>query len=236
MTPHVTPPSLPGPAVRAWHALFDFAAQQPTGWTVVGGQMAHLHAWERNTIGPRPTVDIDTGLAYRIGVDATATLRHLGFTSTVTSVGGPAVRWVRGDVEIDVLVPSNRGRPTHDVHGQRLLESHGIQQALDRSEPIALTVGGRTAVITRPRLYAAVIAKAAALRNVGDSRQDRHLDDLVILLGFLTDADIAREQPSKRDFQHLDLAHGKLVGDLTSPRNTPAVNAAFGILADHGPR
>lgn len=43
----VLPPMLAG-QTASWHALLDLYERHPEGWTLVGGQMVHLHCAERD--------------------------------------------------------------------------------------------------------------------------------------------------------------------------------------------
>jgi hypothetical protein len=44
----------------SWHGLMDLHEKVPAGWTLVGGQLVHLHCAERGEHRERPTDDIDT--------------------------------------------------------------------------------------------------------------------------------------------------------------------------------
>src|SRR5690625_2167104 len=50
---------------EGWLALLELHERKPTGWTLVGGQMVHLHCAERGTVPARPTDDADTVLDVR---------------------------------------------------------------------------------------------------------------------------------------------------------------------------
>ena len=43
----VLPPMLAA-QTASWHALMDLYGRHPEGWTLVGGQMVHLHCAERD--------------------------------------------------------------------------------------------------------------------------------------------------------------------------------------------
>ncbi len=40
--------------VASWHALMDLHESLPGRWTIVGGQMVHLHCAERDAFPVRP--------------------------------------------------------------------------------------------------------------------------------------------------------------------------------------
>ena len=52
-------PPMPDPQRLAWLALLELAKQMPAGWTLVGGQLVHLHCAERGGSPGRATNDID---------------------------------------------------------------------------------------------------------------------------------------------------------------------------------
>lgn len=52
-------PSMSRAQAEAWSALLDLSERLPTGWTLVGGQMVHLHCSERGVAPTRPTDDVD---------------------------------------------------------------------------------------------------------------------------------------------------------------------------------
>jgi len=77
----VLPPMTRGQA-EAWSGLLDLSERHPTGWTLVGGQMVHLHCIERSVAPPRPTDDVDAVLDVRAEPDA---LRS--FTTALVELG-----------------------------------------------------------------------------------------------------------------------------------------------------
>lgn len=43
----------------SWHAMFELYEMVRDGWTLVGGQLVHLHCAERGAHPVRPTTDAD---------------------------------------------------------------------------------------------------------------------------------------------------------------------------------
>jgi hypothetical protein len=98
---------------EAWSGLLDLSERHPSGWTLVGGQMVHLHCIERGIAPTRPTDDVDTVLDVRAEPGAlhsfTTALVELGFASSGESWEGHQHRWQRGEAQIDVLIPRHLG-------------------------------------------------------------------------------------------------------------------------------
>lgn len=210
-------PPLPAWLVELWHAVFDLGELVGDGWTIIGGQVVALHCWERGVIRARPTTDVDAGLDIRGHPDVaralTAALKELGFKAEHRA-HAPTVSWHRDMHQIDVLIPTGTGRARKDVDGGSMLASHGIEQAVRRSERVELVVGGRSGWISRPNLFGAVVGKAAAFSNVTDTSPARHVEDLGLLLEMLHAEDV--DQVTDRDLTHIRRAN-KHVFDLLSP-------------------
>lgn len=218
---------------EAWHALLELARHVPRGWTVVGGQVTHLHVWERGGITARPTDDGDAGLDVRAdpGVTARVTtqLGRMGFRPQTTNPDGPQVRWATAEASIDLLVPVGTGAHRIDAAGRPVLASHGIQQALDRTSRIRLRVADDEGTVPRPRLVGALVAKAAALSN-NDPRPARHLQDLGALLHLLHASDLDLDPLRPRDVQHLRPALQRLEDPFSGVPLTPEARVALAVL------
>lgn len=220
----------------SWKALLELHAKHPKGWTLIGGQMVLLHCWERGADESRVTTDADAGLDLmgfpKITGSLTSALKDLGFTPS-TTINNVQHRWIRESdsgafAQIDILIPHSVGpraqsRPT--ATGGIMLESFGIQQALQRSTVVNVALDGSQGYINRPNLLGALIGKAAAIKNVGDT-PGRHLDDLIVLAGLLKASDI-REQLTPRDRTHLSSAMGMLVRLGKAESKSMTVRAAL---------
>ncbi len=53
-------PAMPPEQIASWHSLLDIYERLNAGWTLIGGQLAHLHCAERGEFPVRPTNDADT--------------------------------------------------------------------------------------------------------------------------------------------------------------------------------
>ncbi|GCD20961.1 hypothetical protein CTKZ_25230 [Cellulomonas algicola] len=215
-----------------WHALFDVYDSHPSGWTLVGGQMVHLWCAERGRSPMRPTDDLDAVLDVRgepsdpgILMTFTTVLDRLGFVPAGTSPTGHQHRWVKGDAQIDVLIPRHVGERAAQRRGARggtTLETPGAQQALDRSENLRVTVGERHGTVRRPSLLGALVAKAAAHTVTLDTARARHLDDFLVLTTLIEPADRV-DAATRRDRDHL---HGMLGAIAKSRRSLLSVDGA----------
>ena len=206
----VTLPAMSAPQEKSWLALLDLHDTHPTGWTLVGGQMVHLHCAERGVSPRRPTDDVDTVLDVRAEPHVlhgfTTALRDLGFRPAGVTWTGHQHRWELEDAAIDILIPRHLGERASSrtgVTGATTIETPGAQQALDRTEEVQVNIAGRTGIARRPNLLGALVAKAAANTVALDPRRGRHLTDFAVLATLLQpDDDVA--SAGKRDRRYLD--------------------------------
>jgi len=193
----------------AWQALMELQVIFPTGWTLVGGQMVHLHCAERRAAPSRPTDDVDAVLDVRaephVLLGFTTALTELGFEPAGETWTGHQHRWERGDATVDILIPRHLGEVAANrkgAGGGTTLETPGAQQALDRSEDVEVTVAGRTGTVHRPKLLGSLVAKAAAHTVSMDRVRGRHVTDFVVLASLIRRSD-AVGTATRRDRQYL---------------------------------
>lgn len=179
--------------VEGWLTLLDLADVLPRGWALVGGQMVHLHCWQRGVTPPRVTIDADVLIDVRLKKSALSTatgfLRDRGFEEDGRSPTGVGHRWKHGGVSIDILLPEGigeRAAMARTVTGAHTVQVPGGTQALDRAQPIELEVAGRAGYVIRPSLLGALVGKAAAMEIPVDPNKERHRDDFVTLAGLIT--------------------------------------------------
>lgn len=203
-------PAMPPEQTASWLGVLDLYENVPDGWTLIGGQLVHLHCAERGRFPERPTNDADTVIDVRAdpGILHTFTkaLEDLGFRSAGISAEGRQHRWLRDKASIDVLLPEGIGETATErqgVTGSPTLPTQGGTQALQRSEVVAVTVAGREGFVRRANLVGALVVKAAAHTNVGDQDPRRHRRDFLVLAELITAVDFANEQLSKKDRQRL---------------------------------
>jgi hypothetical protein len=205
-------PAMTSAQEQAWQALIRVSAHMGhQGWCLVGGQMVHLHCYERGAMPNRPTDDGDAALDVRgrpqVLFEFTTALKELGFRAAGESMEGHQHRWVLGAASIDVLIPRGvgpRARGRRGVSGGTTLEAPGMQQALDRAEPVDVSVGGVTGAIPRPNLLGALVVKAAAYTVTKDRDRLRHVLDFAVLSTLAARRDLIREQLTPRDRRYLN--------------------------------
>ena len=53
-------PAMSAAQAASWHGVMDLYERLDHGWTLIGGQMVHLHCAEHGYAPPRPADDVDT--------------------------------------------------------------------------------------------------------------------------------------------------------------------------------
>lgn len=195
-------PDHPGPSVSlpvhhpagltGWSALMDLSEFRRQGWTLVGGQMVHLLAWEHGEESPRVTTDADVVLnvrAYPTALrDVTGKLVENGFAEDGVSPEGIGHRYrhtTTTGAAVDVLIPEGLITERYStVTGARTIAAAGSIQALERSMRRRVEVAGRQGAVIRPDVHAALVLKAAAYKDEAGrpSVARRHLDDFAFLV------------------------------------------------------
>jgi hypothetical protein len=208
--------------LTAWSALMDLCEFRRQGWTLVGGQMVHLLAWEHGEESPRVTTDADVVLdvrAYQTALrDVTQNLVRSGFDEDGVSPDGIGHRYrhrQHTDAKVDVLLPEGvRVERYKTVTGARTIAAAGSVQALERSMRRAIEVGDRQGSVIRPDVHAALVAKAAAYQvEQATVVGERHLRDFAYLVSLFArhySAAELRERLTTRDRQHIANALGSL--------------------------
>ncbi|MFT4010030.1 MAG: hypothetical protein QM655_08310 [Nocardioidaceae bacterium] len=234
-------PVMPPEQTASWLGLLDLYERLSDGWTLIGGQLVHLHCAERGQFPVRPTNDADTVIDVRADPTMLATftgvLTELGFTSAGISAEGLQHRWARGDASIDVLLPDGVGERAslrRGVTGSPTLPTAGGTQALRRSETVAVTVSGRGGFVRRPNLVGALVGKAAAISNTGDPGLGRHRRDFVILARLLTARDFRGEELTKKDRQRLRAMVAAVRNDRVLMLDVPDAESSLDRLVTAG--
>lgn len=203
-------PAMPPEQTASWMGVLELYDRLNDGWTLIGGQLVHLHCAERGQFPVRPTNDLDTVIDVRahprILHTFTMALTDLGFRSAGTSAEGREHRWVRAQASIDVLLPEGIGERASErkgVTGSPTLPTEGGTQALRRSETVAVIVEGRAGFVRRPNLVGALVVKAAAHGHAGDLDPRRHRRDFLVLAGLVRASDFTDDELNKTDRSRL---------------------------------
>ena len=176
---------------QLWSALIELASTHPEGWTLIGAQMVFLHALEHGLAPPRLSVDADLIMDIRLvprGIEKMIrTLDRLGYEFEGGNSAGIGHSWRRGQVRIDVLAPDNVGTRADfsTCAGLRTVQVPGGTQALRRSAPIDVRVGGREGWVPRPDLLGAILVKARAVAV--DDAPESQREELCFLLSLVED-------------------------------------------------
>jgi hypothetical protein len=195
----------------SWHGLLDLYEAFPSGWTLIGGQMVHLHCAEREFEPRRPTPDADTVLDVvgrpAVLLEFTGVLvEELGFQSAGTSADDVQHRFIRGAASIDVLIPDGVGERAairKGFTGSRTIATPGGKQAIRRSETVEVNVGGRLGKVWRPNLAGALVSKAYAHSVPADGRKGRHRSDFATLAGMIGRLDLVDQDLSRNEEKRL---------------------------------
>lgn len=199
-------PATTAAQAASWHALMDLHEALPGRWTIVGGQMVHLHCAERDAFAVRPTDDADALLDVKthpsVLEDFTAGLVAAGF-SPRTSGSGHQHRWRKGDSQIDVLISDKLGdRKTYlTVTGAPTVGTPAAALVLNRSGDLLVEVDGRVGTVRRPTLLGSLIAKGAAHSVAGG--RDRHRQDFAMLASMLRADDLRDADLTKGERRYL---------------------------------
>jgi hypothetical protein len=203
-------PAMLGAQEQAWLALMDLHERVDSGWTLIGGQLVHLHCAERGISPTRPTSDIDTVVDVRAAQDMletfTGALVALGFAAD-TSGDGVQHRWKRDLAQVDVLIPEGvgeRAAARRGAGGGPTVPAPGATQALARTESVVVQIGDRVGTVLRPNLVGALVAKAAArIEIIADRARARHCTDFVVLANLIAASDFRETVLNKKDKQRL---------------------------------
>lgn len=211
----------------AWAALFEIHTRLPDGWTLVGGQAVYLHSIEREAATVRPTMDADTVLDVRDRPDMlktfTGVLAGMGFESIGFSMEGHEHRWVRGQAQIDVLIPRFTGERTEKrggINGGTTVATPGGQAAINRSETVEVICGLASGSVNRPTLLGSLIGKAAAITLHDDPNPRRHFHDFLTMASVLRARDLRGATLGPAERAHLQ----NMLGHLTA---MPALFSAY---------
>ena len=180
-------------AMEIWRAVAKVAAAlgDDRRWCLVGGLMVALFAIEAQQ-AQRATTDIDVLADARARPSGTAwaTRRLEALGATVHELQpSERERGFRFDFDgqvVDVLAPDGLGPSGATTTGKlQTIQIPGGTQALNRTEVVEILIDDTAVTLRRPKLIAAILLKARALRVHARPQDQRY--DLVTLLGLLDD-------------------------------------------------
>ena len=186
-------PELVGAEHAAWHVVLDLADARLPRWVLAGGLMVHLHLFEAGATPRRATTDVDSVVdvsvrAKRATEEFSRRLQDdLHMRMEPPNTDGVGHRFTRDDgAVVDVLAADfgERSRPHTTIPPARTVEVPGGRGLLADAEEVRVIHDGRSGIVERPSLVAAIVSKCRAFAEIavhtGDP--DRHLRDAARLL------------------------------------------------------
>jgi hypothetical protein len=192
-------------AMELWRAVAKVATAfgEDRRWCLVGGLMVALFAIEAQQT-QRVTTDIDILADARARPSGTtwATGRLKALGASLRDPQQPELeRGFRFDFNgqiVDVLAPDGLGPSGATTTGKlKTIQIPGGTQALNRTELVEIVVDELAVTLRRPKLIAAVLLKARALRVHSRPQDQRH--DLITLLSLLHDPRAARAEITSKE-------------------------------------
>jgi hypothetical protein len=238
--PVVQLPALTGRQQESWLALVELAPALGKHCLLVGGQMVFLHQVEREAADVRPTDDVDVVVNLRVNPSGLRVLHRVltnaDFDQAAPGPDGIAHRYRRRGAMIDVLAPDNLGvRARLTLGDGRTVAAPGATQALTRSSLVSVRlVGGEEALIRRPSLVGALLAKVAAATVIvsqSSANRAKHFSDVDSLARLLG--------PDDRDQANLSAEERAILGQIGGSHDlSPLAQRSIELLAGtfHGDR
>lgn len=232
-------------ARRIWGLVLSLAGElgPDREWSLVGGLMVQLHAFEHGD-DPRPTLDIDLlGGAKRPPrmTEAMASLLVERGAEVAEPPRPNSSRGYRFEFEgdtVEILGPDGLRRDPKTIGGLTTFQVEGGSQALRRAEAVLVSLdGGEPVAVRRPNLLGAILIKARVVVKKRDGKYASDRQDLIRLLAYVEDpralrADLSRKEPgwlreaeAAVDFEDPALAALLPAGALERARQT------LGLLA-----
>lgn len=221
---------------QLWSAVADVADHRARGWTLIGALMVMLHEHEAGTPTRPATADADAVVDARGATGATRTMATLLQTqgweldTQHLDVDGHGYKFVRDGLEFDVIAPEGMGARADltTVPPLRAPQLTGTRQALDRTQRVAVNLGGRITALPRPNLLGALVVKASAAASDHVRGPQRHLEDLARLYRLITDP--AALTPTAKDRKRLRDTAEPAWEVLDDPADRAAGQAARRLL------
>jgi hypothetical protein len=230
-------------AARLWEKALELATLFGTeeGWSLVGGLMVQLHAYERRR-GSRLTADIDLLGDSRQRPAMTKRMAEAlverGGTMATPPIGDEKLGYrfeVDGEV-VEILGSDGVRRDPKTVGNYTTFQVPGGSQALARTEIVEVSLAGASPVsLRRPSLLGAILIKARVVARRRDKfESDRQ--DLILLLGFVADPRAMAAELRRSERRWLLAVESLLafadpaLADLFSAEEMAAAEAAYRLL------
>lgn len=190
----------PGGFGTPWPLLYELCKALPEdSWTLVGGLMVQLHAFHADLTPERATTDIDIALHVEIDMTWAAAKRSLmpigfalqkplyrrGSLHRFTREGSAAEPDIVDVMIADHVAPAVLERRTG---GENLVKIPGGTSALRKTVNCHITRSNGDVTVSVPNVLGALTLKGGAYTVDSRDRQ-RHLEDAVVLLATIEDAD-----------------------------------------------
>ncbi|HEX9712291.1 MAG TPA: hypothetical protein VGB52_07030 [Actinomycetota bacterium] len=206
-------PMLGGPAAELWPVLFDLAEEFPNAWALVGAQMVVLHALDHGVSRPSYTEDADVLVDIRSLAPGrvAAYLTAHGFELDGVSADGVGHRFVREGLAIDVLAIDNAGSRADrtTIPPARTVLVPGGRQAMSHLDMARVVLADGSGDVPVPNWTGALILKSRAALSFAED-QDKHLQDVALLLSLPVDVDGLRRSMSRSERSYVRKALLKL--------------------------
>jgi hypothetical protein len=193
---------------RLWALLLSIAGEfgPDREWSLIGGLMVQLHAFEHDD-GPRPTADIDLLGGAKRSPRMTETMASL-----LVERGAEIVEPPRSDPDfgyrfefegetVELLGPDGLRTDPKTIGGLTTFQVAGGSQALRRTEVVLVSLEGEEPIaVRRPNLLGAILIKARVAVKKREGKYESDRQDLVRLLTYVEDprglaADMSRNEP-----------------------------------------
>jgi hypothetical protein len=221
---------------QLWSAVLDGADRRAHGWTLIGALMVMLHEHEAGTPTRPATADADAVVDARGATGATRAMATLlqaqgwELDTNHFDVDGHGYKFVRDGLEFDLIAPEGMGGRADltTVPPLRAPQLAGTRQALDRTQRVAVNLGGRISALPRPNLLGALVVKSCAAAGDHVRGPQRHLEDLARLYRLVTDP--AAWTTTAKDRKRLRDAAEPTWDVLNDPSERAAARAARRLL------
>lgn len=207
-------PELPGADKAVWHAVLDLADADLPRWVLAGGLMVQLYLYEAGATPHRATTDVDAVVdvsvrALRATEEFARRLQDdLHMRMEPPNADDVGHRFTRHDgATVDVLAADfgERPRPHATIPPAKTVEVPGGRGLLADAQEVRVIHDGRSGVVERPSLIAAIVGKWRAFAEIAAHREDpdRHLRDAARLLTVVDPDAVAATSGQRKHLRRL---------------------------------